>query len=68
MRNFMLVRNIVSYIGVFTLIVAMVNIALSLLVYFIFPSLIDEFWDLRWGISVGIVLFGLMTEKIKIGF
>ena len=66
MRNFMVTRNIISYISVFTLLVAMINIVLSLLVYFFLPFLSEGFLNVRWEISIAIVCMSIVNNRIVI--
>ena len=66
MRNFMVTRNIISDISVFTLLVAMINIVLSLLVYFFLPFLSEGFLNVRWEISIAIVCMSIVNNRIVI--
>lgn len=68
MRNFMNVRNIISYFSVFTLLVTILDIVLTLLVYYLMPTKLETFLDMRWTISIGFVGFGIATNKITIDF
>lgn len=61
-----MLRSIISFISVFMLFVSLINIVLSVLVYYAFYDYGYEFIFIRWPISATIVIWLLWTEKLTI--
>ena len=61
-----MIRKIISYISVFALLVSLLNLILSLIVYYGLNELADKFLMIRWPISALIILVLLLKGKIII--
>ncbi len=61
-----MLRSIISFISVFMLFASLINIMLSVLVYYAFHDYCYEFIFIRWPMSAGIVIWLLWTEKLTI--
>lgn len=61
-----MLRSIISFISVFMLFVSLINIVLSVLVYYAFNDYCYEFIFIRWPISAVIVFWLLWAEKLTI--
>lgn len=61
-----MLRNIISFISVFMLFASLINIVLSVFVYYAFHDYCYEFIFIRWPMSAGIVIWLLCTEKLTI--
>ena len=61
-----MIRKIISYISVFALLVSLLNLILSLIVYYGLHEFADKFLMIRWPISALIVLVLLLKGKIVI--
>lgn len=59
-----MLRSIISFISVFMLFASLINIVLSVLVYYAFYDYCYEFIFIRWPISATIVIWLLWTEKL----
>lgn len=61
-----MIREIISYISVFTLLVSLLNLVLSLIVYYGLYDYISEFKRVRWYISFVIILILVVRKNIII--
>lgn len=61
-----MIREIISYISVFTLLVSLLNLVLSLIVYYGLHDYINEFKRVRWYISFIIILILVVRKNIVI--
>ena len=61
-----MIREIISYISVFTLLVSLLNLVLSLIVYYGLYDYINEFKRVRWYISFVIILILVVRKNIII--
>lgn len=61
-----MIREIISYISVFALLVSLLNLILSLIVYYGLYEFADEFLKIRWPVSIVIILILLLNGKIVI--
>lgn len=61
-----MIRKIISYISVFALLVSLLNLILSLIVYYGLHEFADKFLMIRWPICALIVLVLLLKGKIII--
>lgn len=64
--NTTMIREIISYISVFTLLVSLLNLVLSLIVYYGLYDYISEFKRVRWYISFVIILILVVRKNIII--
>lgn len=61
-----MIRKIISYISVLTLLVSLLNLVLSLIVYYGLHDFADDFLMIRWPVSAIIILALLLKGKIVI--
>ena len=61
-----MVRNIISYISVFMLITSLVNLALSVIVYYVFNDFCIYFSRIRWILSALIVSYLIYSRYLII--
>ncbi len=61
-----MIRSIISYISVFTLLVSLVNILLSIIVYYGINGYANEFARIRWFVSFAIVLALVLNKNVII--
>lgn len=61
-----MIRDIISYFSVFTLLVAVLNIILSVIVYYCANSYAYKFKKYRWYISFVIILIFIARRNIVI--
>ena len=61
-----MIRSIISYISVFTLLVSLVNIFLSIIVYYGINGYVNEFSRIRWVLSFVIVLALVLNKNVII--
>ena len=61
-----MIASIISYISVFSLLVSLVNIILSLIVFYAFNDYCDIFRVIRWPVSTGIIFLLVICRKIII--
>lgn len=61
-----MIREIISYISVFALLVSLLNLVLSLIVYYGLHDFVDRFLMVRWPISILIILVLVLKGKIVI--
>lgn len=61
-----MLKNIISFISVFMFLVSLINILLSLFVYYALHDFCYEFVLIRWPVSAGIVFFLLWNKTLKI--
>lgn len=61
-----MLRSMVSFISVFMFFTSLINIVLSVLVYYAFHDYCYEFMLVRWPLSASIVIFLLWNGKLTI--
>lgn len=61
-----MIRKIISYISVLTLLVSLLNLVLSLIVYYGLHDFADDFLMIRWPFCVLIVLWLIYRKNIII--
>ena len=55
----------ISTISIFILLVALVNVALSLFVYYLLPLKLDMFLQIRWPISILAIIILLLRKNME---
>lgn len=61
-----MLRSMVSFISIFMLFASLINIVLSVLVYYAFHDYCYEFMLVRWPISIMIVLYLVCKKRLII--
>ena len=59
-----MIIEIISYISVLALLISLLNLVLSLIVYYGVNDYINEFKEVRWYVSFIIVVFLIIRKNI----